>query len=194
VKLTHYSPADYRRTQWKNGGGTTLELLKAPAPDGFLWRISIADVETSGAFSEFPGIDRQIMLIEGNGMALDFSGAAAPVSITEPLRPLAFRGEWRTECRLIDGPIKDFNLMVRRDWGTGMLSGHAPDLEHPVALGASPLMLVHVLSGRIECLGQGFAAGATLRLENSDPLGLDILPIAEATRFAAARIFPKRVS
>ncbi len=39
---------------WKNGGGSTLELLQEPAADGgFHWRLSIADVATPGPFSTF---------------------------------------------------------------------------------------------------------------------------------------------
>ena len=42
---------------WKNGGGTTREVLKSPASatiDTFNWRISLAAVATSGPFSLFP--------------------------------------------------------------------------------------------------------------------------------------------
>ncbi|XOT98797.1 HutD family protein, partial [Alcaligenes pakistanensis] len=34
----------------------------------FDWRISLAQMQTSGDFSRFPGIDRHIMLIEGESM------------------------------------------------------------------------------------------------------------------------------
>ena len=61
--------ADYRRMRWKNGGGWTTELAVSPEPgaDAFDWRISIAEIESDGAFSTFPLCDRWIALLEGNG-------------------------------------------------------------------------------------------------------------------------------
>ena len=41
---------------WRNGGGTTSEIVVEPGPGGrFHFRLSIADVEASGPFSGFPG-------------------------------------------------------------------------------------------------------------------------------------------
>ena len=52
-------PAEHRRVRWKNGGGWTTELARAPAEgEGeFDWRISIAEVDVDGEFSRFPGIE-----------------------------------------------------------------------------------------------------------------------------------------
>ena len=37
------------------------------------------------------------------------------VNRVEPLQaPFAFRGDWQTSCRLLDGPVKVFNVMTRR--------------------------------------------------------------------------------
>jgi len=191
--LTSYSPADYRVTQWKNGAGETLELLQELAPDsnGFLWRISIADVKASGFFSDYPGIDRQFMLIDGRGMVLDFGGAAPAVAITKPLQPYSFMGEWKTECHLTKGPVKDFNLMVRRDWGSGKLMGFTMARGQRISLSAAPLTIVHVLSGRIECQDRIFDAGATLKLESDDPRRFGIVPMMDPTSIASAALTTK---
>jgi environmental stress-induced protein Ves len=141
-------PGDYQRMPWKNGGGTTTEIWKATSPDGeMLWRLSIADVASDGPFSAFPSIDRWIMLIEGNGMELTIDGQVR--RIADPFEPLAFSGDARTDCRLLAGPIRDFNLMMARSYASGGLR-----ISRPVANEALPLAeniaALHVLSGRIE--------------------------------------------
>ena len=44
--------ADYPRMPWKNGGGSTLEIVKDAGKglEGFGWRLSIADIAESGGF------------------------------------------------------------------------------------------------------------------------------------------------
>jgi len=101
---------------WKNGGGTTRNLAVSPEGagfDDFLWRISIAEVRESDSFSHFPGVDRIIMLLEGNGMTLRDSDGGV-FSLTVRFAPHAFSGEASIEANLVDGPTIDFNVMVRR--------------------------------------------------------------------------------
>ncbi len=60
-------------TPWKNGGGTTREIAVRPpgaGMDAFAWRVSVADIVADGPFSAFPGIDRQIALLDGAGVHL----------------------------------------------------------------------------------------------------------------------------
>ncbi|HEX5340329.1 MAG TPA: HutD family protein [Gammaproteobacteria bacterium] len=109
---------DQRVMPWKNGGGVTRELAVYPADAGldgkpFLWRISIAEVAGDGPFSVFPGCDRDIMLIAGRGMELGVPGQA-PMRVDKPYRPLRFSGDTATHCRLLDGPVRDFNVMSVR--------------------------------------------------------------------------------
>ncbi|MFD8083636.1 HutD family protein [Kitasatospora sp. NPDC059722] len=102
-------------TAWLNGGGVTREVAGFPAGaalDGFEWRVSLADVATAGPFSPFPGIDRVITLVEGPGMVLTVDGAEH--RIDAPYRPFAFPGDASTDCRLLAGPVVDFNVMTRR--------------------------------------------------------------------------------
>lgn len=165
VKL--YGAADYRRMPWKNGGGSTLELVQDPAADGgFNWRLSIADVAMPGPFSTFNGIDRQIMLVNGNGMVLSFDQEAPPVVISKPLRPQAFKGEWKTDCRLIEGAIQDFNVMVRRDWGRAAVNGFDLVKDQRLTLAVAPLTILHLLTGAAECAQLTLREGDTLRLDS----------------------------
>ena len=141
------TPQDYTRMPWKNGGGVTTEIYKATAPNGeILWRLSIADVASDGPFSEFPGIDRWIMVIEGAGMALTIDGETKRVD--KPFEPLFFSGDSKTDCRLIDGKIRDFNFMIARGFGKGTLQ--VIRLERTmVARLREDTCAVHVLAGAV---------------------------------------------
>ncbi|MFD8753999.1 HutD family protein [Kitasatospora sp. NPDC059577] len=102
-------------TAWLNGGGVTREVAGFPAGAGldrFDWRVSLADVASAGPFSPFPGIDRVITLVEGAGMALTVDGVEQLVDA--PYRPFPFSGDATTDCRLVAGPVVDFNVMTRR--------------------------------------------------------------------------------
>jgi len=101
---------------WKNGGGTTRNLAIAPDDaglDDFHWRVSIADVRQSGRFSVFPGVDRTIVLLEGNGMLLH-ADDGTQFALTTPFASHTFRGETGIEATLVSGATRDFNVMVRR--------------------------------------------------------------------------------
>jgi environmental stress-induced protein Ves len=114
-------PADYRVMTWRNGLGTTTEIAIAPgAGDRFRWRLSIADVTSSGPFSDFSGYDRVIAVVTGAGMRLAVAGRA-PVVLTRDSDPYPFPGEAATHCTLLDGPIRDFNLMTDRETCRGAL-------------------------------------------------------------------------
>lgn len=113
--------AEHRIVPWANGLGITADVFLAPADSAdWAWRVSIADVTDDVPFSMMPGIDRHIMVAQGVGMGLVIDGAAE-VRMDRTSAPLAFRGEAITTCRLLDGPIADLNLMVRRTAGRGSL-------------------------------------------------------------------------
>lgn len=117
-------PADFTAMPWRNGKGTTLELAREDDPTGaVLWRLSSADVVEAGAFSVFPGIDRILMLTEGEGFDLDFGphGRVAPV---EPLEPVHFSGDWTTRAENVRGPSRDLNVMVARGQATAAVGVH----------------------------------------------------------------------
>lgn len=105
-----------RPMPWRNGGGTTRELMVEPPgatfDSGFVWRLSVADVERDGPFSELPGIDRSMVVIDGHGLALEF-----PMGKREEVLPLSvfrFPGEVPCTGRLLRGPVRDVNAMTAR--------------------------------------------------------------------------------
>ncbi|MEZ4240706.1 MAG: HutD family protein [Myxococcota bacterium] len=103
--------ADRAAQPWRNGGGITHELLREPADGDFALRVSVAEVAADGPFSRFPGVDRVILLLEGNGFRLT---GAREVTIREVAAPFAFAGEDPWDCALLDGPVRDLNVMVDR--------------------------------------------------------------------------------
>jgi len=94
---------------WRNGGGQTRELAAEPAGAGFAWRLSIADIDASGPFSAFPGVDRVIIPCGGQEMSLTVDGVEHDLV---PFEPFRFPGQAATSCR-IAGPTRDLNVMVR---------------------------------------------------------------------------------
>ncbi|EKZ99367.1 histidine utilization protein HutD [Cupriavidus sp. TKC] len=104
-------------TPWKNGGGTTREIAVWPpgaGMDTFDWRISVADIAMDGPFSAFPGIDRQIVLIDGAGVHLQAQDDSFCHKLRHLGEPFAFSGDSAVHATLVDGPTRDFNVMTRR--------------------------------------------------------------------------------
>jgi len=148
------SPADYRRMPWKNGGGQTHEI--AVQPDGagmaaFAWRVSVAEVAQDGPFSRFPGVDRTLVLLAGNGIRL--AGAGAPLDLRTLYEPVTFTGEAELDCVLADGPVRDFNLMVRRAAATGEI---IVVREGGQAIAPAQAYVCYAAAGTSECLIAGY--------------------------------------
>ena len=109
---------------WRNGLGRTREIAVQTSVNGeagFLWRVSLAEVDSAAPFSRFPGIDRQIVLLDGAGfhMTLDDGRSHA---LTAPFEPFGFPGEAHVAVTLAGGPTRDFNLMVSRAQARGELA------------------------------------------------------------------------
>ncbi|MET0290181.1 MAG: HutD family protein [Pseudoxanthomonas sp.] len=104
---------EYRRERWKNGLGWTREIVRSPGTAAWDWRLSIAEIERDAAFSAFPGVDRELVLLHGQGVRLAFDdGESALLAI--PGERHRFSGERTLTGELVDGPTQDFNLMWRR--------------------------------------------------------------------------------
>lgn len=111
-----FTIADLPSTPWKNGGGSTREVVCQPpgaGMDAFDWRVSIATIAQAGPFSVFPGIDRSIMLLGGDGVHLTAPGHWEH-ALDTPAQPFEFSGDLAVDCTLIGGESTDFNVMTRR--------------------------------------------------------------------------------
>jgi environmental stress-induced protein Ves len=153
---TILGPDTFRAMPWRNGLGTTIELLKQNLADGdgFAWRLSMADVTTDGEFSNFSGYDRTLLLLEGNGLTLDCAGARQ--RLVKPLQAARFRGEDSTFATLSGGPVKDFNIMTRRQHCAARVTSAVHPAESTIDV-AADILLVYAVDGELGMNGDGFA-------------------------------------
>lgn len=165
--VTHLTARDFRVQPWKNGGGTTTELAAHPASGRPLWRVSVADVATSGPFSDFSGYERVLMLLQGEGMRLSFEGAAG-LLVDRVHQVVLFDGAWKCHCELLGGPARDLNLMVDRTAARGaieVLAGGEPRTRTVTAHWS----LFHPLAGKAVIAFEGathvLGPGELLRLD-----------------------------
>jgi environmental stress-induced protein Ves len=117
----------------------------------------MAPVNEDGPFSRIECVNRSLAVVEGAGMQLSVDRKKLQCL---PMQVVLFRGDAITEATLLDGPIMDINLMVRRKEAegemaivsdTGMLRG----ANMVVAVGGS---------AQVEC------GGSTVDLERHDSM------------------------
>ena len=123
--IERFDIRDLAAVPWKNGGGTTREIICRPAHADvadvanamdFAWRASIATLAASGPFSVFPGVDRSITLLQGGGVRLRATdGDAIDHHLDTPFMPFAFDGARAVHATLLAGESLDFNVMTRRE-------------------------------------------------------------------------------
>jgi environmental stress-induced protein Ves len=169
---------------WRNGGGVTREVASGYAagveasstPAGAAqdsdwdWRVSIADVSKSGAFSAFPGMDRVLTVVEGELLLLSVDGVEHPL---EKYRPFRFSGDADAGSALPTGDIRNLNVVTR----TGVAKGYTSIVElskkraHPVFEGQLGILLQgQATAARGEAGSEPAAPGATAAVE---PVTLD---------------------
>ncbi len=165
---------------WRNGLGTTAEVVAEPGPGGrFRFRLSIADVASSGPFSDFAGYERHILLLEGAGCTLFVEGRE-PCVLDRPLVPCTFDGGSAARCELHDGPVKDLNLMVDRASALGALDVLWLRAGEEAELPAAATVLLHVAGGLAEAAGERLGPGETLRADLDDGEVLRVAAVEDA--------------
>jgi environmental stress-induced protein Ves len=114
MAFRYFPQSEFGPMPWKNGGGSTREIVRVPEnTEHWQWRLSIADITADGPFSAFPGCTRSLTLLEGAGMALQFTDRTC--DLRPPYASCRFAGEETPECTLHDGATVDFNAIWRRD-------------------------------------------------------------------------------
>lgn len=175
--------ADCVAQPWKNGLGRTRELAVHPpgaGMDDFLWRVSVAEVDSAAPFSAFPGIDRVIALLDGGGFTMTL-GDGRVHALTTPCVPFAFPGEASVDVALAGGPSRDFNLMLRRGRVRGGIEAWRTPGPRPAD---HAVVLVYCARGCIDS-GEGpFQAGEAWRP------GSGTLVLREGALALAVRVEP----
>ena len=182
---------DAAPSPWRNGGGVTRELVAwpphAPGQD-WVWRMSVAEVESSGPFSRFDGVQRWFTVLGGAGvwLTLDTATGAQTHALTRSSAPLCFDGAVPTQCDLLNGATQDFNLMLRSGKATGRMqrvagvltvTTVAPKLVAAYALstGASVCFEHETLAIPAHSLAwRTVPAGGQVRIQAADALCMEI--------------------
>lgn len=89
---------------WRNGGGVTRTL----AANGTHWRVSLAQVERDGPYSQFEGMTRISFVLNGLGVTLHDG-----VSVVElaPFAAVEYDGGTAWTASLKGGPVTALNVM-----------------------------------------------------------------------------------
>jgi environmental stress-induced protein Ves len=105
---------------WANGRGTSYEIASDRNESGeWAWRLAMAPVNEDGPFSRIECVNRSLAVVDGAGMQLSVDRKKLQCL---PMQVVRFRGDAITEATLLEGPIMDINLMVRRKEADGEMT------------------------------------------------------------------------
>jgi environmental stress-induced protein Ves len=116
----HLPAAQHAKVPWKNGLGVSQIIASDPPGAGYdvlRWQVGSTQITADSPFSSLPDLDRHFMVIEGAGVELtsiDEHGATRTHPVLALRLPYQFRGDWKTDCRLLAGPVRVFNVIARR--------------------------------------------------------------------------------
>ena len=135
-------------SRWPNGAGRKADIASG---DG--WMVGYAWLDGDAPFSDLPGLDRTITLVEGPGFTLDIAGRP-PLVVDQPFVPAGFDGGAPTTCR-VQGPCRVLNVMTARG-----------RLRHTVAIVRGDAAACDGETFTVVLLGEAVVAG--VRLERLD--------------------------
>ncbi len=172
---------------WRNGGGSTRPVAsgntrkgaigntrkvasgntRKAASDDWSWRVSIANIDVDGPFSVFPGVQRQLTLLEGKGLALQGDGLALQGEqqawrASQMGDVLGFPGDVLVRARLLGGPVRVWNLMLRDEALRGHLQAwryNDADWVQPFTAADACAVFVYVPCGELALRGSNQVEG-----------------------------------
>lgn len=177
-------------TKW--AGGETRQLAIAPAGASvaardFHWRFSTATVLQSGPFTVFDGYQRYLAIRSGAGLGLAVTAVGAPqqrMQLCNPQHQANFAGAASTAATLLDGPVRDINLMLSAGLQGGLRA---------LRLQANyPAFLQTVASGWWLIYADGLSQGQQIQIQSSAQqyslAGGDVLVLPEASCTLSAAV------
>ncbi|XAH23928.1 HutD family protein [Xylophilus sp. GW821-FHT01B05] len=188
TQVQRFSRTSLPVTPWKNGGGTTQEIASWPqsvALDGSGWRVSIATIAAAGPFSVFAGVDRSIMLLEGDGVRLFTHDGRIDHLLDAPHQPFSFSGDEAIDCTLLGGASSDFNVMTRR----GQWRADVQVLDRAAAMAPAPHGVLLALRGEWQLNEEPCRAGRGLYWTDAAH-AWQAVPDREDARLVAVRVMP----
>lgn len=144
------APQQFRTIPWKNGLGETTELAinEGGNLECFDWRLSIASVINDGVFSDFSGYQRNLVLISGHGLMLQHDDKSSD-NLTNLLDMASFDGACKTYGKLIDGAIKDFNIITNKQRILSQVSCYVDEQKVEIQLAELSFYFAYSLTGKI---------------------------------------------
>jgi uncharacterized protein len=157
--------SDFQIMPWKNGLGSTAEIAIYPpgsqvSDSHFLWRFSAATVSADGPFSQFPGYDRLLTVVDGKGLRLN----ERTLKSGEVDR---FSGEEKIDCLLIEGTVLDLGLIFRRGKIQAQMRTLKPS-KFESFVGQSDISFLYCLKGSGPIAGFDISAHDVLCLNRGD--------------------------
>lgn len=102
-------------TPWKNGKGTTRQIIRYPEDstlDNFLFRVSIASITETGAFSSYPKINRSLAVLEGSDLELNLNDTI--IHFIPQNTIIHFDGIDKANVTTCPNAVLDFGVMSRQ--------------------------------------------------------------------------------
>lgn len=177
--MTALGPSNFLTLLWRNRQGKTSQMViyppEADSSEGhFLFRITKAPVANNASWSLFPGYNRHVLVLEGQGIRLDH-GPHGTAELTRYSKPHLFAGEWETQPTLAQGPIVDFNVMVAHGRAETAIDVHGVEKEKKIICSlVAPFHFFYCAEGRVQatltCTGKTnvLSAGRAVFLEAQD--------------------------
>ncbi len=189
--VTMLKAENYREGRWLNGLGLSWDIAAAP-PDagaqGFEWRMALARIDSSVAFSHYHNVERIFTLIEGHGLDLVFDDRKV-LKIDQPFVPHEFPGDAKTECVVNNGPCRALNLFMRR--GSWKASVNVLSPASNLDIMSAHTTLAFVLRGCFALAEGGtLNSGDALQLSSGESAQLD--PQSEDALLYVAALTPVR--
>lgn len=92
MRITAIPPDSQPVQRWRNGAGSTREIMRVGSDDDLLWRASVARVDDSGPFSAFPAHRRWSCLLDGGPLHLLFP-EGRQLALEPRMRAHAYAGD-----------------------------------------------------------------------------------------------------
>lgn len=177
-------------TKW--AGGETRQLAIAPAGASvaardFHWRFSTATVLQSGPFTVFDGYQRYLAIRSGAGLELAVTAPGAPqqrMQLCSVQHQAYFAGAASTAATLLNGPVRDINLML----SAGLQGG----LRALRLQANQPALLQTVATGWWLIYADGLSQGQQIQIQSSAQqyslASGDVLVLPEASCTLSARV------
>lgn len=150
-----------QRTPWRNGRGTSRNVVTRLGRDGsLLWQVGIADLLEDAPFSHYPHCDRVFTPIAGDS-PVELSIDGGPFTPCPLLAPKRFAGELGTRCR-VPAPGRAFNAIVDRRQHAVDVAVLQLEAGDPLEAPHAPEVVVHCVAGELAASGEMLGPGDSL--------------------------------